>query len=189
MTRSSEATQETTSAQMPISAEEWTQTPKAVQEFVLSLVAHVRALEAEIATLRERVNHNSGNSSQPPSSDGPEVPRKSRKRARSRRKRGGHKEHKGATRKLVLVEQVKEVHEIKPDVCRRCRHELVGEDAKRHRHQLTEIPPVVAEVTEYRLLILSCLECGTETWAELLAGVSQSAFGPRLQATVSPLSG
>ena len=189
MTQSSRVTQEAIPEQMSISAEEWAQTPKAVQEFILSLIAHVQRLEAEIATLRERVNRNSGNSSQPPSSDGPEVPRKSRKRTGSGRKRGGQKGHKGTTRKLVPVEQAKEMHDIKPDVCRRCGHELAGEDAKPHRHQVTEIPPVVAEVTEYRLHTLTCLECGIETRVELPAGVPQGAFGPRLQAMVSLLSG
>ena len=189
MTQSSRVTEEAIPEQMSISAEEWAQTPKAVRELVLSLIAHVQRLEAEIATLRERVNRNSGNSSQPPSSDGPEVPRKSRKRTGSGRQRGGQKGHKGSTRKLVPVEQVKEVHDIKPDVCRRCGHELGGEDAKPHRHQVTEIPPVVAEVSEYRLHTLTCLECGTETRAELPAGVPQGAFGPRLQAMVSLLSG
>jgi len=188
MTQSSEASQEMTPEQMSFSAEEWAQTPKAVQEFVLSLVAHVQALEAEIAILRERVNRNSGNSSQPPSSDGPEVS-KSRKRAGSGRKRGGQKGHKGTTRKLVPVEQVKEVHDVKPEVCRRCGHELAGEDAEPYRHQVTEVPPVVAEVAEYRLHTLSCPECGAETRPELPPGAPQGAFGPRLQAMVSLLSG
>lgn len=70
----SEAIQETLPEQMLFSDEEWAQTPKAVQEFVLSLIVHVQALETEIAALREQVNRNSHNSSKPPSSDGPEVP-------------------------------------------------------------------------------------------------------------------
>jgi transposase len=156
--------------QMPFSAEEWAQTPRAVQEFVVSLIAHVQALEAEIATLRERANCNSRNSSRPPSSDGPEVSRKPRQRAKNGRKRGGQKGHKGTTRRLVPVEQVKEVHDVKPDVCRRCGHELVGRDPEPYRHQVTEIPPVVAEVTEYRLRTLTCPECGTETRADLSLG-------------------
>lgn len=189
MTQSNEVAQETTPEQMPFSAEEWAQTPRAVQEFVLSLMAHVQALEAEMVTLREQANRNSRNSSRPPSSDGPEVPRKPRQRAKSGRKRGGQKGHQGAKRKLVPVEQVKEVRDVKPDVCGDCGHELTGEDADPYRHQVTEIPPVVAEVTEYRLHTLTCPECGAETWAELPAGVPQGAFGPRLQAMVSLLSG
>lgn len=184
-----EAPQETILEHSAISAEEWAQTPRAVQEFVLVLVAHVQALEAEIAGLRERVNRNSRNSSRPPSSDGPEVPRKPCQRAKSGRKRGGQKGHKGAKRKLIPVEQVKEVHHVKPDVCRDCGHALAGEDPEPYRHQVTEIPPVVAEVTEYRLHSLACPACGTETRAQLPNGVPQGAFGPRLQAMVSLLSG
>jgi transposase len=189
MTRPGEATQETISEQMPFSAKEWAQTLTTVQEFVLSLVAHVQGLEAELATLRERASRNSRNSSRPPSSDGPEVPRKPRQPAKSGCKRAGQKGHQSTTRKPVPVEQVKEVHDIKPDVCRRCGHELVGEDPDPYRHQVTEIPPVVAEVTEYRFHTLTCPECGTETRAKLPAGVPQGAFGPRLQAMVSLLSG
>jgi len=149
----------------------------------------VQALEAEIAILRERLNRNSRNSSRPPFSDGPDVPRKPHRRAKSGRKRGAQPGHEGMTRKLVPVERVKEVHDIKPDVCRRCGHELVGQDPEPYRHQVTEIPPVVAEVSEYRPHTLTCSECGAETRAKLPAGVPQSAFGPRLQAMVSPLSG
>ena len=85
---------EATPELMPFSAEEWEQTPKAVQEFVLSLVVRVQELESEVVVLRERVNRNSRNSSQPPSSDSPEVPRQPRRRAKSGRKRGGQPGHK-----------------------------------------------------------------------------------------------
>ncbi len=146
MSQSNEATPEP----MPFSAEEWEQTPKVVQEFVLSLVVRVQELESEVVVLRERVNRNSSNSSQPPSSDGPEAPRKPRRRGKSGRKRGGQPGHKGARRKLVPVEQVKESHDVKPEACRHCGQALEGADREPYRHQVTEIPPVVAEVTEYR---------------------------------------
>ena len=181
--------QETQPEQTPISEEEWAQTPPAVQEFVLALIAHVQELEAEVSALRERVNRNSRNSSKPPSSDGPEVPPKPRKRAKSKRKRGGQPGHKGTTRKLVPIEQVKDSHAIKPETCRKCGHTLEGQDPEPYRHQVTEIPPVVAEVVEYRLHTLSCPACGTKTCAEVPAGVPQGAFGPRLQAMVSLLTG
>jgi transposase len=189
MTQSNETAHGTDSEQMPFSAEEWAQTPQAIQAFVLSLVVQVQALEAEIASLREQVNRNSHNSSQPPSSDGPQVPPKPRRQTKSGRKRGGQKGHPGSQRKLVPVEQVKEVHDVKPDKCRRCGHELEGTDPCPYRHQVTEIPPVVAEVTEYRIHTVACSACGTETRAELPDGVPQGAFGPRLQAMVSLLSG
>ena len=189
MAEANEAAQETELEQMPFSAEEWVQTPQAVQEFVLFLVARVQALEAEVAGLREQVNRNSGNSSQPPSSDGPQVPPKPRRQAKSGRKRGGQKGHPGAKRKLVPIDQVKEAHDVKPDTCRHCGHELEGTDPEPYRHQVMEIPPVVAEVAEYRIHTLTCSRCGINTRAELPDGVPQGAFGPRLQAMVSLLSG
>lgn len=175
--------------QMPFSAEEWARTPPAVQGFVVSMIARMQVLEAELSALRERVNRNSRNSSRPPSSDGPDVPPKASMRSESRRNRGGQRGHTGATRKLVPVEQVKESFDVKPEMCSGCGHLLTGTDAEPRRHQVTEVPPVVAEVTEYRLHSLVCLECGSETRAELPAGVPQSAFGPRLQAMVSLASG
>jgi len=181
--------QNTQPEQMPFSEREWAQTPPAVQEFILTMVTRMQELEAEVAALREQVNRNSRNSSNPPSSDGPDVPPKPRKRVKSKRKQGGQPGHKGTTRKMVPMEQVKESHDVKPEMCRKCGCALEGQDTEPYRHQVTEIPPVVAEVVEYRLHTLCCPECGTETCAELPAGVPQGAFGPRLQAMVSLLSG
>ena len=182
--------QETQPEQTGFSEQEWAQTPPAVQEFVLALLVRVRELEAELATLREQVNRNSRNSSQPPSSDGPSVPPQSRKPATDgKRRRGGQPGHPGTTRKLVPIERVTDSYDIKPPACHKCGHTLEGQDPEPHRHQVTEIPPVVAEVIEYRLHRLTCPDCGSETCAELPPGVPQGAFGPRLQAMVSLLSG
>jgi len=181
--------QETQPEQTPFSEKEWAQTPPAIQEFVLTLIAHVQELETELTALRERVNRNSRNSSQPPSSDGSDAPPKPRKQAKSNRKQGGQPGHKGTTRKLVPIEQVQDSYDIQPEACRRCGHALEGQDLEPYRHQVTEIPPVVAEIVEYRLHALSCPQCGTETCAELPPGVPPGAFGPRMQAMVSLLSG
>jgi transposase len=189
MNQADETTQNRFRHEMPFTAEEWAQTPKAVQDFVLSLLARIQTLEADLADLREQVNKNSRNSSRPPSSDGPGVSAKARKSAKSKRKRGGQKGHKGRTRKLVPVEDVKESFDITPDVCSCCGLSLTGIDSEPYRHQVTEIPPVVAEVKEYRLHSLKCQGCGTVTRAELPTGVPQGAFGPRLQAMVSLASG
>ena len=189
MTQADETTQDEFHKQMPFTAEEWAQTPKAIQEFVLFLLARIQAMEAELADLREQVNKNSRNSSRPPSSDGPGVLAKARKSAKGRRKRGGQKGHKGTTRKLVPIEEVKESFDITPDVCTCCRLPLTGIDSEPYRHQVTEIPPAVAQVSEYRLHTLTCQGCGAATRGELPAGVPQGAFGPRLQAMVSLASG
>jgi len=72
---------------MPFTAEEWEQTPKAVQSFIVALLAQVQELKIRVATLEEQAKRNSRNSSQPPSSDGPEVEKK--KVGKGQRKQGG----------------------------------------------------------------------------------------------------
>ncbi len=57
------------------------------------------------------------------------------------------------------------------------------------RHQVTELPPVQAVVTEHQLHHVRCSGCGTTTCATLPSDVPAGAFGPRLQATVAVLSG
>ena len=47
------------------------------------------------------------------------------------------------------------------------------------RRQVTEIPPVRAEVTEHQLIELACGGCGTRTKAAALAGVTAPVqYGP-----------
>jgi transposase len=90
---------------------------------------------------------------------------------------------------LVPPEQVKQAIALMPSACRKCGQALHGEDPHPRRHQVAEIPPVDAEVTEYRLHRLTCTACGTCTCASLPAGVPTGAFGPRLQALLAVLAG
>ena len=71
---------------LPITSEDWNNTPPAVQALVLTLWEEVSSLRLEIAALREQVGQNSQNSSRPPSSDPPSVPKL--KRSPSGRKPG-----------------------------------------------------------------------------------------------------
>jgi transposase len=89
----------------------------------------------------------------------------------------------------VPSEQVKQTIPLMPLACRKCGHALHGEDPHPRRHQVAEIPPVQAEVTEYRLHRLTCPDCGTRTSASLPSGVPAGAFGPRLQAHLAVLAG
>ncbi len=177
-----------------ISEEDWKQTPPAVRTLLESLLEQVetlveanKALQAEVDRLRERLDQNSQNSSRPPSSDPPGTP--SRKRKPSARQRGGQPGHKGTTRELLSIEEVDEVVMVKPERCQECGHPLEGEDPEPRRHQVTEIPPIRPETTEYQLHALDCPCCGGRTRAELPTGVTARSFGPRVQATVSVLSG
>ncbi|MCX6079908.1 MAG: DUF6444 domain-containing protein [Chloroflexi bacterium] len=174
---------------LPVSAEDWEQTPKSVQALVVGLLTRLQALEIDVSRLREQVNRISGNSSQPPSSDNPGVVKPPKKKQHSGRNRGGQAGHPGTNRKLVAAEELKAAHDIKPATCRCCGENLSGEDSHLYRHQVAEVPPVKIEVTEYRLHTLNCATCRTATRAKLPEGVPQGGFGPRFQSMVSILSG
>jgi len=181
--------------ELPITEEDWNRTPPAVQAVVMALWQQVQALQAqlaalqiEVARLREQVGRNSQNSSQPPSLDAPSAPPRP-KQAPSGRKPGGQKGHPGHGRKLIPVEQVQHVIDLKPTACDLCGALLLGEDAQPVRRQVTELPRVDPEVTEYRQHTLTCLACGAPTPAEFPAEMPSGSFGPRVQATVGYLTG
>jgi transposase len=149
-------------------------------------------LTERVADLEARLQQNSTNSSRPPSSDPPGTPAPS-PRPPSGRRRGAQPGHPAHQRALVPPEQVDRVVAHWPARCRHCQAPLsavpgwaVGEPV---RHQVTELPPVRAEVTEHQLHRVRCPDCGGETRASLPPAVPAGAFGPRLQAAVALLSG
>src|SRR5919107_5729537 len=162
-------------AQPPLPQAIWDTLSPEAQAAVSALV---QSLEGRIAELEQRLNQNSTNSSKPPSSDPPSVKRRP-PASPSGKKRGGQPGHRRHTRALVPPEQVHEVLDCRPPHCRRCGHDLAGEDPQPLRHQVAEIPPVQPVVTEYRLHRLGCPRCGTSTCGALPPGVPNGAFGPR----------
>src|SRR5439155_22109200 len=138
----------------PIPVELWNQIPPAAQAAVLALVQQyeqrLQALQKQVDELRQRLNRNSTNSSRPPSTDPPHVKRRPPTPATGR-KRGGQPGHARQQRPLVPPEQIKQSVPVKPSACRKCGQALSGEDTQPRKHQVAEIPPVQAEVTEYRL--------------------------------------
>lgn len=142
--------------------------------------ARITELEALVERLQGKVATNSHNSSKPPSSDGPETaPRQRKKRGR---KRGGQAGHEGSTRAMVPFEQVDDVVDCRPESCAACNALLLGEDPTPVRRQMIDIPPPKVIVTEYRLHRLTCLACGSETQADMPAGLPDSVFGVGLHA-------
>jgi transposase len=150
--------------------------------------AVIETLENRIAELEARLNQNSTNSSKPPSSDPIGVKRRPPDPP-SKRRRGGQKGHPRRLRALVSPERIASVTDCKPTECRRCGQALGGEDAEPRRHQVAELPPVEPVVHEYRLHRLCCPHCNAITCGVLPAGVPDSAFGPRLHAALSVLTG
>jgi transposase len=176
----------------PLPPEIWDRVPAEAQALILLMQARIAELEQRLQLLEARLGQNSSNSSQPPSSDPPRAPRRGR-REPSGRPPGGQAGHDRHLRMLRPVEEVDQVVEHWPTRCDHCRQPLpqdpslvVGEPV---RHQVTELPPFRAPVTEHRLHRVRCSHCGGETPAVLPAEVTAGAFGPRLQATIGVLAG
>jgi transposase len=179
-----------------VSEEDWQDTPASVKQLLLALMAEVAELKGRVSRLeeenrqlREQLAGNSGNSSLPPSSDGPGAMAERVKKHPSGRKRGAQKGHRGHKRKLYPVECCAQVVDYHPEQCRRCGTELCGNDPQPYRHQVVELPPVTPVVEEHRLHKLVCEACGAETRATLPEEVSALGYGPRVAATVALLGG
>jgi len=158
---------------------------EAAVEVLLAMSAQLAALTSRVEELERRVAKNSRNSSKPPSSDPPWTPKQQPKRP-SGRKRGGQDGHDGHSRLLMQADRV----EVRwPQACGCCGEQLAQRaDGRVQRHQVAELPPVAVEVVEYQLNAVRCDACDSVTRAPLPAGVSRSAFGPRLHALVGTLS-
>jgi transposase len=178
--------------ELPLPQDLWDRIPPDVQAALQVVIEgyeqRIATLEAELTTLKNRVNQTSQNSSRPPSSDGPEVKRRPPPEP-SGRKRGGQPGHPPQRRALVPLEQVQVVVPCVPPQCRRCGELLQGTDPTPLRHQVTEIPVPTPEVTEYQLHRLACPRCGVTTCGSLPPGVPAVSYGPRLASLVALCSG
>jgi transposase len=90
---------------------------------------------------------------------------------------------------MLPPERLDAIHPVKPKACRRCGDALEGHDEEPHRHQVIEIPRLVARGVEYQLHALPCPRCRITTRATLPAGVPTAMVGPRLQAMASVCAG
>ncbi len=80
---------------------------------------------------------------------------------------------------------------VLPERCGKCHRRLQPQDAtgEARRHQVVEIPPVVAKVWEYQLHESCCPGCGEVTTADLPEDVPAGCVGPRFQAILALLTG
>lgn len=158
---------------------------EAAIEVLLAMSTQLAALTSRVEVLERQLAKNSRNSSKPPSSD-PPWSLKPQPKKPSGRKRGGQDGHDGHSRMLMRADRV----EVEwPQACRCCGEQLAQSAARdAQRHQVAELPPVAVEVVEYQLNAVRCDACQTVTRASLPAGVSRSAFGPRIHALVGTLS-
>src|SRR5215211_1374368 len=162
-----------------------------VQVYLAALEQAVAVLTARLAEVEARLAQTSRNSSRPPSSDPPGTPR-APSPAQGRRA-GGQPGHPGSFRALCDPTAVDAIVACVPEQCADCGAALPATaavmDPEDERRQVTEVPPVAAMVTEYRLAARRCGVCGHLTRAPLPVGVGREGFGPRLTALVALLTG
>ena len=146
------------------------------------LQALVAELRAQVADLAARVKQNSKNSSKPPSSDGLGKPAPKSLRKKTGRKPGRPEGQPGAT--MELTDHPDHVIRHEPPACGTCGTGLAGaRQTGAERRQVTEIPPVKAEVTEHQMIERECPCCGERTKADAPDGVTAPVqYGPRAAA-------
>ena len=143
-------------------------------------------LERQLALKQQ----NSTITSKPPSSNGLAGHQRTRgRRAKSRRRAGGQPGHPGHHRELVPVERLDAIVDLVPEACRHCGRRLHARHtvADPRRHQVTELPPIAAHITEYRCHRRQCPDCGVITPAPL-PDEHANQFGPQLTALIAYLT-
>jgi transposase len=169
-------------------------------QMIEKLTARITAQDRRIAELERQLGRNSGNSSQPPSSDGPGALNRAARRRAARdqtrdqaRKPGKQPGAGGAT--LAMVADPDEIIEHLPHACDGCGANLdTGRDAGAPsesagvvRRQVHDIPLITVRVSEHRLHQRRC-RCGHLTRAPAPAGVGAPAsYGPNLRALAAYL--
>ena len=143
-------------------------------------------LSVRICQLEEQLNTNSRNSSKSPSQD---PFRQSKLSPPSGRKQGGQPGHPGHSRKMMPLDAVTRIVEIKPGHCPRCGMSVFKIDpvAIKYR-QVVELSTPSPDVTQYNICTCRCSTCGMRVKAKV-PQEAKSSFGPRLKAFLTMLSG
>src|SRR5512144_1511569 len=134
-----------------------------------ALTGQLEELRAQVADLAAQARQNPENSSRPPSSDGLGKPAPKSLRKKTGRKPGRPKGQPGAT--MELTDHPDHVIRHEPLACRTCGTGLAGaRETGAERRQVTEIPPVKAEVTEHQMIEMECRAAGSAPRRTLRTG-------------------
>ena len=143
----------------------------------------VQLLTARVAELEMRLNKDSHNSHQPPSSDGPaKLPPRRSRRKRSGKKSGGQPGHPGAT--LLQVKHPDKVVTHTASACGQCGAALEAAPVvKCERRQVMDLPPIRPQVTEHQVLHQCCPACQAVSSGQFPPDVTQPMqYGPEVKA-------
>ena len=150
----------------------------------------IQKLLDRITELEDRLNQHSGNSSKPPSSDGPGCTPPARSRPASGKKRGAQPGHKGQRRERHPHDARLSVASYYPaPACPCCGNQVLAHDKPYRVHQVFELPEVSYFVTEHQLFRATCTHCINMAEAALPDTVSDTQMGPNLLSYISLQSG
>jgi transposase len=159
---------------------------------IAELERRVAELEALVRDLTARLGINSSNSSVPPSANPLDAPKPVVKKPTGR-KPGGQPGHPPHLKQLLPPERVKKFISFVPTLCHKCQTPLPVQhgplDPPTTRFQVAELPPILAEITEYQGHARTCTCCGQVTQAAIPAPLRAHGCGPRLTATLAYLTG
>ena len=147
------------------------------------LEQHVQALTARVQELEARLNKDSHNSHQPPSSDGlAKLPRRRSRRKRSGKASGGQVGHPGAT--LLQVAEPDQIVPHAPAACSACGASLATAPQEvRERRQVFELPAMRPVVIEHQVLQADCPQCQQRSAGQFPPDVTQPVqYGPGVKA-------
>lgn len=166
--------------------EDWAATPEVIRR-------GIETLWEENQRFREQLGQTSRNSSRPPSTDPPQAPTPApAPNTPTGRRAGGQPGHADTNRPHIPEEQVTKSVPCHPTACAHCGHALSVADCAptpHQRHQVVDLPPVVAEVIEYARFRATCPQCGAATTAPLPAGVPTGGYGPGVTALATLCTG
>jgi len=148
-------------------------------DIILQLFARIESLEAKL-------NTNSGNSSKPPSQDGYNKPAPKSLRAKSGKKPGGQKGHKGYG--LKLEREPDETIEHKAEVCQNCGADISNVECSCVNTSNVIDFEVIVKIIRHKQMETACPNCGAKNSGEMPEKANHSmVYGANLCAFVAVL--
>ena len=146
--------------------------------------AECAALEARILTLETKLRDLQDKLKPPPPKRPVEPQPPAPAKVPTGKKRGAQPGHPPHLKSFLPSERVKEFVDHIPECCAACDKSLsaVANEPDPKRHQVAELPPILAEITEHRGHTRTC-SCGHKTCAPIPAAVRKYSLGPHLTAT------